>query len=82
MLKNGDAVWLTLEPREKGEQTIQVFLMEPDGTVIEGKTMTVDIFTNFLFLIKKLTGSSSVLGGVATPVLRTVMGGNGSGLGV
>ncbi len=80
MLKNGDAVWLTLEPREKGEQTIQVFLMEPDGTVIEGKTMTVDIFTNFFYLIKKLTGSSSVLGGVATPVLRTVMGGN-SGLG-
>ena len=74
MLKNGDAVWLTLEPREKGEQTLQVFLMEPDGTVIEGKTMTVDIFTNFLFLIKRLTGSSSVLGGVATPVLRTVMG--------
>ncbi|MFX0136773.1 MAG: hypothetical protein ACFFDN_24260 [Candidatus Hodarchaeota archaeon] len=80
MLKNGDAVWLTLEPREKGEQTIQVFLMEPDGTVIEGKTMTVDIYTNFFYLIKKLTGSSSVLGGVATPVLRTVMGGNG-GLG-
>ncbi|MFX1450734.1 MAG: hypothetical protein ACFFCM_07830, partial [Promethearchaeota archaeon] len=79
MLKNGDAVWLTLEPREKGEQTIQIFLMEPDGTVIEGKTMTVDIYTNFIYLIKKLTGSSSVLGGVATPIFRTVMGGgNGS----
>ncbi|MHA1298019.1 MAG: hypothetical protein ACTSO9_01090 [Candidatus Helarchaeota archaeon] len=78
MLKNGDAIWLTLEPREKGEQTIQVFLMEPDGTVIEGKTMTVDIYTNFVYLIKRITGSSSVLGGIATPVLRTVMGSGGT----
>ncbi|MHA1377334.1 MAG: hypothetical protein ACTSRG_03020 [Candidatus Helarchaeota archaeon] len=78
MLKNGDAVWLTLEPREKAEQTIQIFLMEPDGTVIEGKTMTVDIYTNFLYMIKKLTGSASVLGGVATPVLRTLTGSSGS----
>ena len=73
MLKNGDAVWLTLEPREKGEQTIQVFLMEPDGTVIEGKTMTVDIYTNYIYMFKKLLGSSSVLGGVATPLARTVV---------
>lgn len=76
MLKNGDAIWLTLEPRETGTQTIQVFLMESDETVIEGKTMTADIYTDFIYIIKKLTGSASVLGGVATPLIKTLTSGS------
>jgi hypothetical protein len=36
MIENGDSTWLTLEPRQTGEQTIQIFLMSSDGTIIEG----------------------------------------------
>lgn len=70
MLENGDTTWLTLEPREVGEQTLQVFLMAEDGTIIEGKTKSVKVTKNFKDYLKKLTSVGSLLGGLAVPIAR------------
>ena len=70
MLENGDTIWLTLEPREVGEQTLQVFLMAEDGTIIEGKTKSVKVTKNVKDYLKKLTSIGSLLGGLAVPIAR------------
>jgi len=70
MLENGDTTWLTLEPRETGEQTIQIFLMASDGTIIEGKTRTVKVTKNVKDYLKKLTSIGSLLGGLAVPLAK------------
>ncbi|MHA1670444.1 MAG: hypothetical protein ACTSV5_07670 [Promethearchaeota archaeon] len=70
MLENGDTTWLTLEPREIGEQTIQIFLMDEDGTIIEGKTRAIKITKNIKDYLKKLTSVGSLLGGLAVPIAR------------
>jgi hypothetical protein len=70
MLENGDTTWLTLEPREVGEQTLQVFLMAEDGTIIEGKTKSVKVTKNFKDYLKKLTSLGSLVGGLAVPIVR------------
>ena len=70
MLENGDTTWLTLEPRETGEQTIQIFLMSSDGTIIEGKTKTVKVSKNVKDYLKKLTSLGSLLGGLAVPLAK------------
>jgi len=70
MLENGDTTWLTLEPRETGEQTIQVFLLSEDGTIIEGKTRTIKVIKNFKTYFKKLTSIGSLLGGLAVPLVK------------
>jgi hypothetical protein len=80
MLENGDTVWLTIEPREVGEQTIQIFLMESDGTIIEGKTKTIKITKNLKDYLKKLTSIGSLLGGLAVPLAKMLpylIGGGG-----
>ncbi|MFX1289096.1 MAG: hypothetical protein ACFFFY_11130 [Promethearchaeota archaeon] len=70
MLENGDTTWLTLEPRETGEQTIQIFLMSSDGTIIEGKTKTIKVTKNLKDYLKKLTSLGSLLGGLAVPIAK------------
>ncbi len=70
MLENGDTAWLTLEPRETGVQTIQIFLLSEDGTIIEGKTRAVKVTKNFKDYIKKLSSLGSLLGGIAVPLAR------------
>ncbi|MCJ7651356.1 MAG: hypothetical protein MUP85_22335 [Candidatus Lokiarchaeota archaeon] len=70
MLENGDTTWLTLEPREVGEQTIQIFLMDEDGTIIEGKTRAIKVTKNIKDYFKKLTSIGSLLGGLAVPIAR------------
>ncbi|MHA2392273.1 MAG: hypothetical protein ACXAEX_09880 [Promethearchaeota archaeon] len=70
MLENGDTTWLTLEPRETGEQTIQVFLLSEDGTIIEGKTRAVKVSKNIKDYIKKLSSIGSLLSGIAVAVSR------------
>lgn len=70
MLENGDTTWLTLEPRETGEQTIQIFLMSSDGTIIEGKTKTIKVTKNLKDYLKKLTSLGSLLGGLAVPLAK------------
>jgi len=70
MLENGDTTWLTLEPREIGEQTIQIFLMDEDGTIIEGKTRAIKVTKNIKDYFKKLTSIGSLLGGLAVPIAR------------
>ena len=70
MLENGDTTWLTLEPRETGEQTIQIFLMSSDGTIIEGKTRTIKVTKNMKTYLKKLTSIGSLLGGLAVPLAK------------
>ncbi|MFX0081532.1 MAG: hypothetical protein ACFE94_07255 [Candidatus Hodarchaeota archaeon] len=70
MLENGDTTWLTLEPREVGEQTIQIFLLSEDGTIIEGKTRTVKVTKNIKDYLKKLSSIGSLLGGLAVPLAR------------
>jgi len=70
MLENGDTTWLTLEPRETGEQTVQIFLLSEDGTIIEGKTRVVKVTKNIKDYIKKLSSIGSLLGGLAVPLAR------------
>jgi hypothetical protein len=70
MLENGDTTWLTLEPRETGEQTIQIFLLSEDGTIIEGKTRVVKVSKNIKDYLKKFSSIGSLLGGIAVPLAR------------
>ncbi|MFX1365218.1 MAG: hypothetical protein ACFFCE_05515 [Promethearchaeota archaeon] len=70
MLENGDTTWLTLEPRETGEQTVQIFLLSEDGTIIEGKTRVVKVSKNIKDYIKKLSSIGSLLGGLAVPLAK------------
>ena len=70
LLKNGDALWLTLEPRQRGTQTLQILLTEEDGTIIEGKTMTISVVRDMVLILKGLTSKLSILGGAAGPILR------------
>ncbi|MFX1469860.1 MAG: hypothetical protein ACFFB8_14485 [Promethearchaeota archaeon] len=70
MLENGDTTWLTLEPRETGEQTIQIFLLSEDGTIIEGKTRVVKVSKNIKDYLKKLSSIGSLLGGLAVPLVK------------
>jgi len=70
MLENGDSTWLTLEPRQTGEQTIQIFLMSSDGTIIEGKTRTIKVTKDMKTYLKKLTSIGSLLGGLAVPLAK------------
>ncbi|MFW9951575.1 MAG: hypothetical protein ACFFKA_15775, partial [Candidatus Thorarchaeota archaeon] len=70
MLENGDTTWLTLEPREVGEQTIQIFLLSEDGTIIEGKTKVVKVTKDLKAYLKKLSSIGSLLGGLAVPIAR------------
>jgi len=72
MLENGDSTWLTLEPRATGEQTIQIFLMSSDGTIIEGKTRTIKVTKDMKTYLKKLTSIGSLLGGLAVPLAKVL----------
>ena len=70
LLENGDTTWVTLEPRAKGVQTIQVFLESADGTIIEGKTRTVKVVMDMKSYLKKLSSIGSLLGGLAVPLAK------------
>ncbi|MFX1600122.1 MAG: hypothetical protein ACFFB6_05950 [Promethearchaeota archaeon] len=70
MIENGDTTWLSLEPRETGEQTIQIFLLSEDGTIIEGKTRVVKVTKNIKDYLKKLSSIGSLLGGLAVPIAK------------
>ncbi|MFX0106064.1 MAG: hypothetical protein ACFE75_11320 [Candidatus Hodarchaeota archaeon] len=70
MLENGDTTWLTLEPRETGTQTVQIFLLSSDGTIIEGKTRAVKVSKNIKDYLKKLSSIGSLLGGLAVPLSK------------
>ncbi|MHA1658781.1 MAG: hypothetical protein ACTSUT_06625 [Promethearchaeota archaeon] len=74
MLENGDTTWLTLEPKELGEQTIQIFLLSSEGTIIEGKTRIVKVSKNMKDYLKKLTSVGSLLGGLAVPLAKILPG--------
>ena len=75
MLENGDTTWLTLEPKEVGEQTIQIFLETAEGTIIEGKTRSVKVSKDIKTQLKKLTSVGSIIGGLAAPISRMLAGG-------
>jgi hypothetical protein len=70
MLENGDTTWLTLEPRQVGEQTIQIYLETSDGVIIEGKTRTVKVSKNLKDYLKKLSSIGSLIGGLAVPLAK------------
>jgi hypothetical protein len=70
MVENGDTIWMTLEPRQKGEQTIQIYLEDENGVVIEGKTRTVKVSNNMKAYLKKLGSLGSVIGGIGMAVAR------------
>jgi hypothetical protein len=76
MLENGDTTWLTLEPREIGEQTIQIFLETADGRIIEGKTRAVKVSKDLKTQLKKLTSIGSILGGLGAPIGRMLAAGS------
>ncbi len=73
MLENGDTIWVTLEPRSLGEQTIQIFLETSEGVIIEGKTRTVKVVKNLKSQLKKITSLGSILGGLAAPLSRMLL---------
>jgi len=75
MLENGDTTWLSLEPRELGEQTVQIFLETEEGIIIEGKTRAVKVSKDLMTQLKKLTSMGSILGGLAAPLSRALAGG-------
>ena len=60
---------------EIGEQTIQIFLETANGTIIEGKTRSVKVSKDLKSQLKKLTSIGSILGGIATPISRALIGG-------
>lgn len=70
ILENGDATWVTLEPRKRGTQTIQIWLETPEGTIIEGETKTVKITRDLKQKFKTLISGGSLLGGIAVPIFR------------
>ena len=70
MLENGDTTWLTLEPRATGEQSIQIFLLSEDGTIIEGKTRSVKVSKDIKTYLKKFASIGSLLGGLAVPLAK------------
>ncbi|NIQ07101.1 MAG: hypothetical protein GWO20_15660 [Candidatus Korarchaeota archaeon] len=70
MLENGDTLWVTLEPRKVGEQTVQVFLKTVDGTIIEGETKSVQVIKNMKQQLKRITSAGSLLGGIGVAVSR------------
>ncbi len=72
MLENGDTAWLTLEPRQKGEQTIQIFLEDEDGKIIEGKTRNIIVTANTKDRLKKVSSLVSVISGLAVALSRIV----------
>jgi hypothetical protein len=72
MLENGDTAWVTLEPRQKGEQTIQIFLETEDGVIIEGKTRSIVVSQNRKENLKKITSLLSVLSGFAIAAARII----------
>jgi hypothetical protein len=51
-------------------QTIQIFLLDKDGTIIEGKTRAVKVTKNIKDYIKKLSSIGSLLGGLAVPLAK------------
>jgi len=74
MLENGDTIWLTLEPRELGEQTIQIYLESEEGVIIEGKTRVVLVTKDMKTKLKKLSSVFSLLGGLAVPLSKILPG--------
>ncbi len=70
MLENGDTIWLTLEPRATGEQSIQIFLLSEEGTIIEGKTRSVKVSKDIKTYLKKVGSIGSLLGGLAVPLAK------------
>ncbi|NWF95999.1 MAG: hypothetical protein HXY34_07625 [Candidatus Thorarchaeota archaeon] len=74
LLKNSVSLWLTLEPREIGTQTLQVFVEDSSGRVIEGKTMPVTIIRNIEYLLRRVASAFSIVGGSTAPLLRQFIG--------
>ncbi len=72
ILKNSVALWLTLEPRDIGVQTLQVFVEDEQGRVIEGKTMPVAIIRNMQYVLRRLTSVGSIATGAVAPLLRAL----------
>jgi hypothetical protein len=70
MLENGDTAWLTLEPIAKGEKTIQIFLENDEGEIVEGETRVVKVKTDIKSYLKKLSSLGSVVSGIAVALSR------------
>jgi hypothetical protein len=72
MLENGDTAWLTLEPIQKGEKTIQIFLENSEGEIIEGETRVIKVKTDIKSYLKKLSSVGSVISGIAVALSRAL----------
>jgi hypothetical protein len=72
MLENGDTAWVTLEPRKKGEQTIQIFLETSEGEIIEGETRIINVKRDLKTYLKKLSSLGSVVSGIAVAISRVL----------
>jgi hypothetical protein len=72
-LENADTAWVTLEPRQKGEQTIQIFLEDANGRIIEGETKTIKVKRNLKDYLKKLSSLGSIVSGIAVAISRVIL---------
>lgn len=70
MMENADTAWLTLEPTQKGEKTIQIFLENDEGEIVEGETRVVKVKTDIKSYLKKLSSLGSVVSGIAVALSR------------
>ncbi|MFX0072237.1 MAG: hypothetical protein ACFFAO_14210 [Candidatus Hermodarchaeota archaeon] len=75
MIENGDTMWLALEPRIIGEQTMQIFLETAGGEIIEGQTCSIKVSKDIKTKIRKLSSIGSLLGGLAVPLSRVIAAG-------
>lgn len=72
LLENGDTLWLTFQPIRLGTHTLQIFLLDENGTIIEGKTKTVKISKNTKYFLKKMLGRGSMIGGIGFGLARVI----------
>ena len=75
IIENADTMWLALEPRIVGEQTMQIILETSGGEIIEGQICSITISKNIKSKIKKLSSIGSLLGGLAVPLSRMMAAG-------
>ena len=73
ILENADTAWVTLEPRQKGEQTLQIFLEDARGRIIEGETKTIKVKRNLKDYLKKISSLGSIVSGIAVALSRVIL---------
>lgn len=72
ILDLGDMIWITLLPKGTGTSMINVFLEDENGHVIQGISLTIKVKKDIFRGLKKITGGSSMGGGILIPLVKLV----------